>query len=57
MKRLIVLFAGLPSAALAHGGHPPVTAEAHTAIHVSPLLALTCLALVILAGLVWRARS
>lgn len=56
MKKLVILSAVLPGAALAHGGHAPVPEMAHGLVHAALPFGLVIAALVI-AGVIWRARS
>ena len=55
MKRVIALLALLPTPALAHGIHAPVSDPLHGLAHLAPV-ALP-VALLILAALVWRMRQ
>ncbi|MFD1343853.1 hypothetical protein [Litorisediminicola beolgyonensis] len=44
MKRLLTLMIMAPGAALAHGVHGPVPAEAHGLAHAGPVLAVLVIA-------------
>ncbi|MEL6197786.1 MAG: hypothetical protein AAFT19_08060 [Pseudomonadota bacterium] len=58
MKKLIAFSALLPGTALAHGGHAPLPAGAHEALHAGPTLLIGLAVLGVLAAVyLMRDRS
>ena len=57
MKKLTTLFAVLPGAAFAHGGHAPLPETVHSFSHAAPAIGALVVAAAIGLALVQRWRS
>ena len=57
MKKLTLVFATLPGALLAHGGHAPLPEAAHVIAHLGPILGAVVIAGAVGLALAQRWRS